>query len=81
MSGATTDGDMLRLRLDDVLALLREADEQLLPAVTRMAQNARSDDDGRDLLSVRLARRAIAKARGKVSDLHCNGYHDTKGKA
>lgn len=79
MAGATTEADKVRLALDDVLALLRDADEQLLPAVTRMAQNAFTDDDGANLQAVRLARRAICKAKSRVSSLHANGINSEGG--
>jgi hypothetical protein len=73
MSGATTDGDRLRLALDDILAAQCETREHLFVAITRLAQRARTREEAEILRHLIHARTALGRAHQAVTLLHVDG--------
>lgn len=73
MSGATTDGDRLRLALDNILAAQCDARDHLFVAITRLAQRARTREEAEILHKLIQARTALDRAHQAATLLHVNG--------
>ncbi len=72
---ATTEGDKQRMAIEAILAPLCDAEQELRAAVTRMAQQARTQDDAENLAGIIRARTAVKRAQAQASSMHANGRH------
>lgn len=79
MSGATTDGDQLRLALDNILAAQCDTREHLFVAITRLAQRARTREEAEILRELIQARTALDRAHHATTLLHVDGRKEDPG--